>query len=678
MTERPREIPAPRRVQSALRRQRRAVVIAAIVVALLAAALAVTLYFTSRVTFVDPADGVKYYAVKKDGVYVLRDKERSELRQNSNGQYVTAADTLVKVDPDSGACTVIATVITEGDETTRFDALRMQYDVLLYPHIERADITSIEVHNRVDAFRILKFATQDGTGADTTFFAPEGRVDVTVDSVGLFATLVNATGYTVARMRLDKETVRTYGYAEYGLPEDPADAEVYFVIRAEGNVEHKVVIGDLVPTGEGYYARYDDRENVYILGRLDATEYYGGTEDALFGPLEGYVTPTRGSNEMANNNYFDVTDLKIIDKTVSADPVIQFSYSGSIDKRNNTYYAGYPYVTTGSLPGYNIDSIRADTILYQLYSWAPTRVVALEREDMDADALNDWLDQYGVGSTTHAYQVSFTFNKNRTYDPDTDSDIIRPQDQEQHTILISPLQADGTYNVYNICMLYDAEKRSFSQTALGYRMVVAIPQSQMNFLLWDAIDWIEPRIFSDYISYCDRITVHVAAGNSVFPAGRDVTFYLDNSASIAGETSAEEAVSTDELVVRDDRNTVLDTYQFKLFYKTLLYTALTGTSSLTEAERQALIDTGAEGATLAVTLHFRLLRYNAGTKHYEETGETIEKAYCYYTSYEYPREAFTTLNGVGAFYTVRTRVEKVIRDLGRLYAGETIEPAATY
>ena len=687
MTERPREIPAPRRVQSALRRQRRAVLIAAVVVVLLAAALAVTLYFTSRVTFIDPVDGIKYYAVKKDGVYVLRDKGRNELRQNNSGQYVTAADTLVKVDPDSGECTVIATVMVEGDETTRFDSLRMQYDVLLYPHIEREAITSIEVHNRVDAFRILQFTLSDGTGASSNFFALESRPDVTVDSVGLFATLVNATGYTVARMRLDKDTVRQYGYAEYGLPENPDDAEVYFVIRAEGNVEHKVVIGNLVPTGEGYYARYDDLENVYILGRLDATEYYGGTEEALFGPVEGYVTPAKGSNEMASNNYFDVTDLKIIDKSVADDPVIQFSYSASIDKRSNTYYAGYPYVTTGALPGYNVDSIRADNILYQLYNWAPSRVVALEPNGMDADELDDWLDQYGVGSATHAYEVNFTFNKARTYDPATDSDTIRPQDQERHTILISALQADGTYNVYNICMLYNAKTGAFDQTADGYRMVVAIPKEQMNFLLWDAIEWVEPRIFSDYISYCDRITVHVAPGNGTFPGGRDVTFYLDNSESLTIDTQQSEAVSTDKLVVRDDQgrawtydnvNQADDVYQFKLFYKTLLYTSLMGTSSLTEAEQQALIDTGEAGATLAITLHFSLLKYSTEAGRYVETGETIEKSYCYYTSYEYPREAFTTLNGVGKFYTVRTRVEKVIRDLGRLYAGETIDPMATY
>ena len=365
MTEKPREIPAPRRVQSALRRQRRAVVITAIIVALLAAALAVTLYFTSRVTFIDPADGVKYYAVKKDGAYVLRDGERNVLRVNGSGQYVTAADTLVKVDPDSGECTVIATVLTEGDETTRFDTLRLQYDVLLYPHIEREEITSIEVHNRTDTFRIVQYTVTGTSGKTSNFFAPETRPDVTVDNAGLFATLVNATGYTVTRMRLDKETVREYGYAEYGLPEDPDAAEVYFIIRAAGNVEHKVIIGNLVPTGEGYYARYDDRENVYILGRLDATEYYGSTEEALFGPVEGYVTPVKGSGEMTSSNYFDVTDLKVIRADEPDKPVIQFSYSGSIDKRTNTFYAGYPYVTTGAMQGYYIDSIRADTILYQ-------------------------------------------------------------------------------------------------------------------------------------------------------------------------------------------------------------------------------------------------------------------------------------------------------------------------
>lgn len=678
MTEKPREIPAPKRIQSALRRGRRAVIIVAVVVALLAAALAVTLYFTSRVTFVDPADGVKYYAVKKSGAYVLRDTGRNVLRVNGSGNYVTAANTLVNVDPNNGTCTVVATVMTEGDETTRFDSLQMKYDVLLYPHIERAQITSIEVHNRVDSFLFLKFTATDSTGKSVTFFAPDTRPDLAVDSTGLFATLVNATGYTVARMRLDKETVHRYGYAEYGLPEDPDAAEVYFIISAEGGVRHKVIIGNPVPTGEGYYARYDDRENVYVLGRVSATEYYGGTEQALFGPIEAYIPPAKVSNYATNTNYFDVTDMKVIDAADPGTPIIQFSYSGSIDKRYNTFYSGYPYVTTGALPGYFVDMSRADELLYQMLTWQPTRVMSLERAGMDSDELAAWLDQYDLGISSHAYELEFTFNIVRTYDPATDSDNISKQNQEYHRILISPLQEDGTYNVYNICMLYNAETGLFDKPAMGYRMIMAIPQNQMNFLVWNAIDWVDARIFSDYIAYCDRIAVHVAPGGATFPAGRDITFYLDNSLSLAAEFKPDDNIPTDDMIVRDDSGTVIDTYQFKLFYKSLLYTALSGSSSLSETERQALIDTGDAGATLSIKLHFRLMKYNAATKHYEETGEVVEKDYCYYTSYTYPREAFTTLNGVGQFYTVRTRVEKVIRDIGKLYTGETIDPMSTY
>jgi len=679
MTETPREIPAPRRVQSSLRRQRRATIIIAAVVALLAAALAVTLYFTSRIVFVDPVDGVKYYAVKQDGKYVLRDADKNVLRVNGSGNYVTAASTLVNVNEKDGTCIVVATVMVEGDETTRFDALRLTYDVLLYPHIERSEIASIEVHNRVDSFCLVRYSGLDSsTGQVKNFFAPDSRPDLDVSSAGLFATLVNATGYTVTKMRLDKETVRQYGYAEYGLPENPDDAEVYFIIRTDGGVTHKVVIGDLVPTGEGYYARYDDRENVYILGRVDATEYYGGTEQALFGTVEQYIPPVGASNYMTGSNYFDVTDLKVATSAEPDDPIIQFSYSGSIDKRNNTFYASYPYVTTGLMPGYSVDATKADTILYQMYTWSPSYVASLQRTAMDTDEYNAWLASYGLDAASYAYELSFTFNIVRTYDEETDSDSISRQNQEKHRIFISPLQEGGFYYVYNTCMIYDVETGAFDKMAAGYSMIVAIPKEQMNFLLWDSIDWIEPRIFSDYIAYCDWMTVHVAEGGGTFPNGHDVTFYLDNSASLNKDMKKTDSIPTDQMTVRDSQGRVFDTYQFKLFYKSLLYTSLTGMSSLDEAEQQALIDSGEAGATLTLTLHFRLLKYDSETKRYVETGETVEKHYCYYTSYTYPREAFTTMGGVGRFYTSRTRVEKVIRDLGRLYSGETIDPMSTY
>ena len=54
------------------------------------------------------------------------------------------------------------------------------------------------------------------------------------------------------------------------------------------------------------------------------------------------------------------------------------------------------------------------------------------------------------------------------------------------------------------------------------------------------------------------------------------------------------------------------------------------------------------------------------------------KEYCFYKSARYPREVYTTQNGIGDFYIVRSRIDKVISDLNRIYTGETIVPDAPF
>ena len=55
------------------------------------------------------------------------------------------------------------------------------------------------------------------------------------------------------------------------------------------------------------------------------------------------------------------------------------------------------------------------------------------------------------------------------------------------------------------------------------------------------------------------------------------------------------------------------------------------------------------------------------------------REYCFYRDYAAPREIFTTVNGVGDFYISRTRFEKILRDIGRLYnPDDPINPNGTY
>ncbi len=665
------------RAKTALQRQRRMVLYLLIAVAVLGVTLGLTLFFTSRTAFYDPTDGAKYYVSKKDGIYALRTTNGEMLPKTEGGNYVTASGTIVYVDAETGDHSTVAAVLVEDGETIKFDTSTTSYDVLLYPLIERANMASIEVHNKNGAFRFVRIDATDAESGNATFkFAIEGREDLLVDQTTLFATLVYCTGRTQTLLRLDTTRVKELGYAEYGLPEDPNDATSYFIITTTGGVSHKVIFGDEIPSGDGYFVRYAGRDAVYVISDLTASQFNGTYADALFGRVEDYVTAPAASSKMDADNYFDVTDFKLYKNGV-ADPVIGFSYSGSISKRQGTFYASTPYLTQGGLSGYSINSYNIDNCLYALLQWTPEFVVKLgSASELNGTGLNDWLKPYGLDIDSYQYELSFTFNINRTYNEETGKDVIAKADQERHTVLISHRQDDGYFYVYNICYLYDASTKDFTKPADGYNMIVALDESQLEFLFYTAEDWVSDDLFSGHIAYMDELSVQIAPGMvDQYPNGYRETFYLDNTESfnrIAQNSSKQ--ISADYVHIIDSTGKTINDKQFKTFYSSLLYTSCSGESSLSDDEKQAHINSGTEGAALVIRIKYVLREFNKDTGYYEATGEVVEREYCFYQNYAYPRQYYTTVNGAGDFYTISSRVKKVMNDIMKLYGTPETDP----
>ncbi len=661
------------RIKTALARQRRMVLYLLIAVAVLGVALGITLFLTSRTPFLDPTDDTKYYVAKENDVYVLKTTKGEVLPTTSDGNYITAAGTLVYVNSKTGEHSTVAAVLVEDGEAVRFDTADGQYDVLLYPFLERASISSIQVRNKNGSFGFWR-AAFDKDGETTVNFIIENRPDLSVDQTVLFATLVYFTGRTQTMLRLDTSRVKELGYAEYGLPENVDDAEQYFVITATDGVSHKVVIGDQVPSGNGYYVRYAGRDAVYVLSDLNKSEYNGTFEEALLGRVEDYLSAAGASYLMDQSNYFDVSDFRLY-KNGQEKPVVGFSYSGSIDKRNDTYYANIPYLTESDLSGYSINSYHAENVLYTLYNWKPDFVVKMgDAVTMGDTDINEWLRPFGLDADSYAYQISFTHNRVRTYNAQTGKDVIKRADQEKHTILVSQKQEDGYYYVYNICYIYNEEDKDFTTLAEGYNMVVALDETQLEFLFYTPKEWISADLFFGNIAYLERVTLSIAPGMiSQYPNGYSETLHLDNSETLEdiAKNGSSSQISSDKLVVRTADGKTLDTMQFKRFYQSLLYTSCPGYSALSDAQKAAHIASGAEGAALVIKLRYVLRAYNADTGYYEETGEVVEREYCFYENLSVPLQFYTTVNGAGDFYITTSRVRKLMNDIMKLYDPST-------
>lgn len=643
MTEQ-KQLPPQKQKRSALRRQRLAALVGLGVVVLLTVVFIIVWTLTSRTVFED-FDGAKYYIRSKKGEYVLLDADKNLVKVNEDGNYVTAANTILMVDAEEGTYQIVAVVPVEGTETLEFDYYSGQFDVLMYPKIERDSIRSIRIVNQSDSFGFIR--KSDGT------FSLDGYPGIPYDSV-MFATLVNLTGYTVTLDRLDLSDPNIAygfaqnGYAEYGLPEDPDDATRYFVITKTDGTSHKVLIGNEIPSGAGYYARYVGRDAVYIMKEFTESENNSTLAKTLLGKLEDYVTPL-AVVPMSSSSYFDVTNFTLYRvpadfvETGNLEQVIKFSYE-PIENRKGTFYSSFPYVAQGMLEGYFIHSYHADDCLQNLQLLKPLRTVQINRPETPLDE-GTFALTYGV-----AYALDFTYNDARDGNQNVTSSY-------KQNVWISPLSADDTYFVFST--IYD--------------MVVEVSRSDLEFLEWTTFEWISDDIFTANIAYCKKISFETDNPSSEGLAGvTSAVFTIDNSAS-PSDTTSNGNVNTSAMRVYADYTASETDYSgvdvnmdlFKRFYQALLYSSLEGNAALTEEQMDAYRASGDAGADLIIRVV------------YDIGGSEVEYVFRFYHYSD--RQSFMTLNGNGSFYMLRNRTVKILNDLGRVLYGDpsvVIDPQA--
>ena len=662
----------PRRRRSSLKRTATVVVVMLSVVALLAVAFAVVHYFTSRTRF-DDYDGGKYYIKQRDGVYVLLDENRTLVRMNDEGDYyITDYGTLLMIDPETGEYSVVASVIPADGEELEFHSYTGEFDVLIYPYLQRSEIQSIRVVNEKGDFTLYY-------DAETDDFKFLGYEDYAYDET-MFSSLVVATGYASTYKRLNLATFdpsvdttdeygydkyagfRANGYAEYGLEEETN----YFEIterKGDKPKTHKVIVGDPIPSGTGYYARYAGRNEVYILKETEDTSYSYALSTVLFAGVEQYVKPVV-TYPMSSNNYFDVTDFTIssvgeitdemLDKLDRGEittqqiveqilsNVISFSYQ-PIEKRIGTLYSSQPYVGAGEFKDYNINSFNVDDCLQNLMDTEGKGVVHIFTKEEAEDSVFTFMSKYGG--------IAFCINYIANISRGTDYEVTEYSPQR---IWISKLSSEGTYYVYNEDL----------------RMVVEVDRSHLEYLEWTDIDWIEKDVFSGYsIAYLQKMTVTVPGYASYAGLSTEqIVLQFNNSASVEGwmPSSSQTIPPTDKMTVHANGEPA-NIDQVKNYYRMLLYSSLGGMVSEAECSKEQ--QDAFRAGTVAPVLEIRLVY----TENVDGSGEIKTRTVRFY-DYGNDMKYFVTVNGVGAYWMDSARTTKMIRDLGYVFTGDKIVP----
>lgn len=535
-----------RKRSSRLRRSKIIIIISVVLVAIAAIALYFVYdYVNNVIPYVDAADGTTYYIKLVNGIWVMYDADGKLLeKEDAFGYYVTESGTLVEVKADTGKYYTRAVPDISDGELTEYEK------VLIFKHIEKKDIRSIEVHNQHGNFTFYRYNIIEAKTDDSADFVLRGSPLLTTKK-DLISSLAVAAGYPLATQRVDGAMMvgDSIDYAEYGLvPEkrvrtekDKDGKEItveydyvpsYYILTSTSGERYKMIIGDRLINGGGYYAQYVEldgetekpRAKVYVLG--------ASIGSSLLIEAKNYITPGI-AYPVTQSDYYDVENFVLSKKeNGTLVPKISFSFVDIAD-RTGTVYGSRPYVFTDERSkAYQPNHDKIDSCLLSFMdptivdiavlspTFAQRAEYGLMREELDANG-NPVLD--ANGNKKYVYDAANVISFNRTAKDENGKETPFSQ-----TIYISEKNERGNYYSYTVI--------SLDNLKVSLDMICEVSGDTYNFLSYDEHDWIYPYVLETGIKYATSLTIKKPDFSASFMIN-NIKDGEDNAISIKGESS---------------------------------------------------------------------------------------------------------------------------------------------
>ncbi len=535
---------AEKKKRTIQKRRKIAIIACAALIAVLAVALVFILDYVRTSTFVDRADGTEYYIRYRDGAYALYDTDKKTKLPTDEqyGYYVTHVGTLVGIDAETGEVT--RTIYVDTSHLEGAEQLGVNDLLIMFPHVEKDDIRSVKVvnDNGKHTYEFARYNQETFLRDDNGEFAIVGS-PMTAFDLDLFSSLHVSAGYAITSGKIQNPIKDENGaFSEYGLvPEKRIDDEgneydyvpTYYILTEKSGKQHKVIIGDRLVTGGGYYAQYVKLEGTTEIP-FDAVYTFGThIADSLLKPIEDYVTPTL-TYQMSMNTYMDVQYFTLNKRQPSGvdyDQIVSFSYIDMSERENTSKeHQAYRFEEgpspASSLKGYRPADENIATCLGTLYnpSYVGIHTFMLNDEALvDAGLLRPLtnedgspkLDENGKQQYEECADYVLTFY----YTPLDENN--KPLTPVQNVIMISGPNEDGNY--YATTEIWSKNAKGEYEFAYSTNMIVELDGLSMDFLTWDSYDWISSSYMKVDIVYCDTIKIETP--------GYSATFKLDNSLS---------------------------------------------------------------------------------------------------------------------------------------------------
>ncbi len=450
----------------------------------------------------------KYYVRRRNGSFVLCDKDGNIMEKNDEGLYLAASGNQYSVDAKTGKFYLFAEIaydILDGE------TLGYANRVLMFPQLTMDNIYSVKVNNDSGEYEVYR------TKKQTIYFRGFESEFINI-SDDTFARLCVGCGYTLATQKIDfssPEMPKVNGlpdYSAYGLGE--ADTPASYTVTAgvyddKGNCtpdttrQYTVYVGDKLLSGDAYYAKLEGRDAIYVLSSVNLA-------DTMMQPVEQLVVP-QVLLPMSQTTASMVADFNLDRVVFNGDftendrtTIISFTYL-DLDARINTLKTPYPYEGYIDLmKGYHINDDQISTLLMDLYEMEYIRCVKL---GVDQEAR----EKYILTGPIH----TMIFKPLIT---DAEGNTGYYNDKENR-LYISPKTENGTYYVWSTV----------------HNMIVEVDQTYFSFLEWETSSWYDRYFASEYLAYMKEFSFTVGGNEYYFSTDNTLSysFYLDGTNSLA-------------------------------------------------------------------------------------------------------------------------------------------------
>ena len=337
------------------------------------------------------------------------------------------------------------------------EVLGNQNRILMFNHVPKANIQSIEVHNEYGTYTFYRDSSDNFVikGAEETAYNRE-----------LFSSLVVSAGYTISMTRISENCENM---SEYGLA--PEDAPARYTLTTTNGVTHTVYIGKRIPTGAGYYCSYEDRPAVYVL---DAS-----LSSTLLADVRSLMTAML-TYPISQSNYYTVTNFDI---TKNGEHFLHVDYL--TDAERVQYGVNSVWKMVFPEGGYTPSSSGYDAMLQSFASFVGNEVLeynvlSLADSDESAELTDEQLatfEKYGLAKP--AIMISFDYTV-----PNTELTIT-------NRLWFSKMNDQGQYYVYS--WLFD--------------LISVVDAASYPWLSYDLIRFIDRPIFQMNINNVSRVEI---------------------------------------------------------------------------------------------------------------------------------------------------------------------------